>query len=327
MGDYLNIKKLASKHKSGSGKWAFGEGYHIGTKNEEIAPHITGQPLVETDKFQESGIVEISVEKETKFYRPKKKDDKLIFEPPHLLIKESPGGNRFITAYLEEYLVFKHEIIGIHAPWEQKEELKKIEVYLQENYLLLKTLLLSFSSRAGISRSFSTVLKKDFMNLPFPEDISKLKLTSNEEIIVQDILDYGLDELKRGENSLVNVSYVNAQQLQEFGEVFISNLNKLYELKGNSFHPLEPIDDLSYICFPFVYGTEDSVEIFTSQAKSNLNELIQNEKRSVTFQRVLSLYQQDIIYLVKPKILRYWLKSIALRDATQVMQDLIASGY
>ena len=165
------------------------------------------------------------------------------------------------------------------------------------------------------------------MNLPFPEDISKLKLTSNEEIIVKDILDYGLNELKHGESALVNVSYVNAQQLQEFGDVFISNLNKLYKLKGNSFYDLKPIDDLSYVCLPFVYGTEESVELFTSQAKSNLNELLQNEKRSVTFQRVLYLYQQDVIYLVKPRILRYWLKSIALRDATQVMQDLIASGY
>lgn len=278
------------------------------------------------DKFVEAGILERTVEAETKFERPRKRN-KLIFAPPHLLIKESPGENHFITAYLEEYLVFKNEIIGIHAPWEQRKELRHVESYLQENYLLLKALLFSFSGRAGISRSFSTVLMKDFMALPFPEDFSILELSPNEEVIVRDVLDYGLEELKLGERAFVNVNYANAQYLIEFGEIFCQNLNSIYRSGENAFHPLEPIHYTSYICFPFIYGDEEKLFIGSPDAKNNLDELLKNERRSVVFQRVLYLYQQDIVYLVKPKTLRYWLKSIALRDATQVMQDLVASGY
>ena len=327
LGDYLEQKRTESKNESKPNKWAFGEGYIIGGNNEFDAPHITGKPLLETDQFQESGILNISTETTKKFTAPRKHDYALIFEPPHLLIKESPGVNQFVTAYTEDYLVFKNEIIGIHAPWEDAGELKRIESYLQENYLLLKTLLLSFSGRAGISHSFSTVLKKDFMALPYPKDVSVLELSLNEEVIVRDILDYGLEELKRGERAFVNINNVDTQHLIEFGDRFSQNLNSIYRSENNVFRPLEPIHQVSYICFPFIYGDDEKLSVVSSEAMRDLDNLLRNERRSVAFQRVLYMYQQDIVYLIKPKTLRYWLKSIALRDATQVMQDLVASGY
>ncbi len=35
----------------------------------------------------------------------------------------------------------------------------------------------------------------------------------------------------------------------------------------------------------------------------------------------------DIVYLIKPKQVRYWLRSIALRDADEMMVDLFKAGY
>jgi len=54
---------------------------------------------------------------------------------------------------------------------------------------------------------------------------------------------------------------------------------------------------------------------------------MENQQESVHYRRVLRLYQKDIVFLVKPKTLKYWLKSIALRDASDVINDLIKSGY
>ena len=48
---------------------------------------------------------------------------------------------------------------------------------------------------------------------------------------------------------------------------------------------------------------------------------------NVLYERIIKLHQKDMVYLIKPKSLRYWLKSIALRDATDVFADLASSGY
>ena len=124
--------------------------------------------------------------------------NKKIYLAPHLIIKETPGEQKFITAYLKKDIIFRNEIFGIHARKEQSEGLKKIENVLQSNYPFFKTLLLLFSSRAGISRSSSTVLMKDFMVLPFPKDEKELNLTKNEQIIFDDILNYRIEELSKG---------------------------------------------------------------------------------------------------------------------------------
>lgn len=326
-GDYLKQKKMISKYNLSPNKWIFGEGYIVGNGEKE-APHITGQPYVETNNFQEAGILETSIETETKFESPRgTRDQQLIFEPPHLLIKEVLGINRFIIAFSEEYLVFRHRIIGIHAPWAEVDGLKQIESYLQRNHALFKMLLLSFSSEAGIGRSFSALLMKDFMSLPYPEDDSILELSNNEEIIVQDVLQYGLESLKRGERAEANVTQPSTEQLAAFGNVFSQNLNSIYQSEGNAFRPLEPIEHTAFICYPFIYGGQEKADISPPINLNNLDTLLNDNRKSISFQRVVRLYQDDIVYLIKPKMLKYWLKSVALRDATDVMQDLIASGY
>ena len=37
--------------------------------------------------------------------------------------------------------------------------------------------------------------------------------------------------------------------------------------------------------------------------------------------------KENIIYLIKPKQLRFWLKSIAIRDADETFVDLRNQGY
>ena len=305
--------------------WAYGEGYIAGNKGKQ-APHITNKPLVETRKFTEEGILEITVEHKEWFVRTRERNLQ-IFSAPHLLIKETPGNNKFVIAYVEDYLVFRHEIIGIHAPWGQEDELKRIEVILQKNYTLFKVLLLASSSRAGIGRSFATVLKKDFMALPYPEDESVLNLSLNEQVVLQDMLDYGIEEFKKGEKARVNTTQATEQQLAEFSETFCRNLNSIYQVANKRFYPLRPLISPTYLCFRFTYGEKNDQPDFYGSPISNLAGLLENEQNAVKYQRIAKVYQENIVSLIKPKTLRYWLKSIAIRDAIDVMQDLVESGY
>ena len=312
--------------KKNSG-WVFGEGYHYGDRKKE-ASHLTGKLLIETESFTEHGFLETIIEKELLFGRTRE-NNKLIFQAPHLIIKEVLGKNKFLIEFLDYGLIFKNRIVGIHVPIEQEIELKKTEEILQRNYQLLKLLILSSSAEAGINRSGGYVMyMKDILNLPFPENEKELQLSVNEEIIKSDVLNYKLEELSKGENAIINTTTVSDLQLKEFGKVFCENLNSIYQVDERQFKPLTTIHTISYTCFPFAYGNDDFIPEISSKIKDgNLSELIENRQDSVHYRRILRLYQKDLVFLIKPNTLRYWLKSIALKDASDVMIDLINSGY
>ena len=321
------LREYLRKKKKDNG-WVYCEGYQIAQKTKK-APHLTNQLMVKTEDFNEEGVTKTSIEKETMF-QWSREPNKLIFKAPHILIKNTPGNYKFVLEYLEYDLIFKHEIFGIHAPKEQKVELKQVTDVLQRNYYLLKTLLLSFSSRAGISRSSSTVLMKDFLALPYPEDEKELKLTKNEKILIEDILNYRIEELSKGEQAEVNIKKVSATQLKEFGKVLCNGLNSIYKTDERQFNPLEPIQTKAYTCYPFSYsGNEYVNEEVQKLSERDIARLIEKEQGIAYYRRVLKIYQnqEEKFYLIKPNILRYWLKSVALRDASEIMIDLINSGY
>ncbi|OFX58259.1 MAG: hypothetical protein A2066_02510 [Bacteroidetes bacterium GWB2_41_8] len=320
LGEYLEEKRKTSG-------WVFGEGYIIAGKTEE-GDHLTGQLLIETEDFIEDGFVKLSVET-GKWFQRSRNSIKQIFKAPHLLIKEVLGLKKFVLKYVDIDLVFKHRIIGIHCPKIQEQELLRIEDTLLNNYQLFKLLILASSAEAGINRSGGyIVLKKDFWGLPYPENVDLLELSINEEIIKDDVLNYKLEELSKGENAKINTTIASERQLDEFGQVLCDSLNAIYQQNGKSFNPMEPIKTLSYTCFPFSYGNAGFNPVLASKIQEgDLSDLIENEQESVHYRRVLRLYQKDMVFLIKPNTLRYWLKSIALRDASDVMVDLINSGY
>jgi len=328
-----DLRKLDAylKDKKKNNGWKFGEGYIIGNGTKE-APHLTNKRMIPTNKFEIDVINENDIELETanKFYRIAERNKK-IFKRPHILIKERPS---LPVVFRDDDLIFKNEIVGIHAPEGQNQQLIELRQNIVANKKLYKMLLLSGSGRAGISRSVTTILMKDIMFLPYPESQDKLKLSKAEQIVCDDVLNYGIDQLSQGEEAEINIVEAKKQGLTAFAKTFCTSLNSIYKENAKQFYPLEPIESISFICLPFAYGNpEKPRKISKSQKtqieKGNLDSLIDNQQgTNVLYKRIIKLYQKrDMVYLIKPKILRYWLKSIALRDANEVFTDLVSSEY
>ena len=324
LGKYLEDKK--KDHG-----WEFGEGYIIGNGDKK-ASHLTNKRMIPTGKFNSDVINENdtkSVETASKFYRAAK-NNKLIFKAPHILIKEHPS---LPVAFRGDDLIFKNEIVGIHAPKDDEHELLRLTKDIRANRKLYRMLSLSASGRAGISRSIGTILKKDVMALPYPESKDKLKLSKAEQIVCDDVIEYYVEQLSQGEKAKVNTQQAKECTIVEFAEVFCTSLNSIYKEGAKQFYPLEHIESLSFICLPFAYGNPGkpkkiSKDKKTQIAKGDLDSLIDNKQgTNVLYKRVIKLYEKDRVYLIKPKTLRYWLKSIALRDASEVFTDLVSSGY
>ena len=64
------------------------------------------------------------------------------------------------------------------------------------------------------------------------------------------------------------------------------------------------------------------------ELKDKLNNLLKEKKGNINITRIARLYDGNTgIYLLKPDRLRYWLRSIALRDADETLADLVEQGF
>lgn len=323
LGTYLEEKK--------EDKWVCAEGYIIGS-GDKPAEWISGKNTVDTDFFTERGIGKIEIENATCFYRSAEKN-KEIFQPPHILIKERFGQDQIPMFFSEEYLCFKDSIIGIHSPDSDSSELKNLYETLLRSAQVIRFLTISKSGKAGISMSNSILLKQDIMNIPYPENPNDLQLGYSETIVQNDVLEYYIKSNTNSEKSPLNQP-VSAEALREYGEVFCNILNPIYEQNEQKWFVKGFHEDDAAIAYAFCYGkpTSDILPNLFEGGMKGIERLLQNKtQRNIRIYRVLREYLHlegyDVLILVKPKSLRYWLKSIALRDADETFSDLKRTGF
>ncbi len=287
-------------------------------KAKYSADWITNKPYVETAKLTENGIEEIATCRSEYFLRPRA-SNKEIFEPPHLLIKEGLEKNKIPVALSEEYLTFKHSVLGVNCSLEDIDELKKLKEFLSDSEI--SSLLWLLSGRMITNRE-GVPLKGDILSLPNPK--SSIEFNAIEKVLLRDILHHHSKFRIQGEKSEV-LNYVNESELEDFGKYYCQILNAIY----NHFRPSQPIIGESFICYPFVLGKQPELEIpnSISEIEETLDKLIDHQvSHSLWVKRILRIYERNVIFLYKPNQKRYWLKSIAVRDADETFVDLFNQG-
>lgn len=280
------------------------------------ADWITGFDYVETDSFTETGIKTIKTCNVEYFYRSTK-NNREVFQPPHLLIKESVTDKLIPIIYSDKYLTFKDKVFGIHSPVGESKDLQKLGDFLKSEYCVPLMWLLSgqvLTSREGVP------LKGDILNLPYP----LIQFDKIEKILLNDILSYYSEFRKLGEKSVVLES-LNDSDLKVFGQYYCNVLNSIY---GN-FKPLTPIIGKEFVTYPFVLGDRSEIDIPLSieDIELKLNNLINNKQGyNLWIKRIVKVYHKNVIFLYKPNQKRYWLPSIAVRDADETFVDLFKQG-
>jgi type I restriction-modification system DNA methylase subunit len=334
LGAFLETQKASG--------WVVGEGYiigHDGTKSEQElseakyskADWITQKKTIDTNCFTKKGY-STKIESENYFLRHRA-SIKNIFEPPHILIKENLERTGIPMAFSEEYLCFKDRLIGIHAPPSQTAALRTVFNHLETNSLLNHFFVLAISGELGISRWFSVLQKTDIMNLPYPENPTDLQLSRSEKAIQEDVLNYHAQLKTKSLESSLNQAPKD-HDLKEFGDLFCDTLNPIYERDSMKWFVRGFQTESSVTMYVFCYGKPQSnplPSIFEG-GLNGMETLIYNEtKRNVRIHKVLRAYlhidNYDILILMKPKAIRYWLKSIALRDADETFSDLKINGF
>jgi len=194
----------------------------------------------------------------------------------------------------------------------------------KQNNALYRFYILATSSRIGVGR-VTSLLKKDIDNLPFIKE--PIHLNAVEKLIVKDVMSYFL---KENQIKLSNLAII--QDIDRFSSVFCRTLNSIYQTEDKSFQLLKILDAGKYYALHFEYssGTIHLSEETAIDLDEYIATIIPNREETQKndhIQRIMKVYGKDCILLIKPKQLRYWLPSIALRDADEVFADYIKARY
>ena len=82
-------------------------------------------------------------------------------------------------------------------------------------------------------------------------------------------------------------------------------------------------------CQPFYFGERPDFSWLSEQPENELRKLIYDDKNHIHLRtvRILRLYSENFLLLIKPDRLRYWIRSTAVRDADETIIDLRQQGY
>ncbi|MBN9890168.1 MULTISPECIES: HsdM family class I SAM-dependent methyltransferase [Rhodobacterales] len=313
---YPTLRDFAQKRE-----WDFGEGYIAGQKGiSRPADHLIGQPLLPTSSLSHDGL-------DTRFLdmvpdRPIK-DTKTArrFTPPMLLIKEHedlPHG-----LWTDHYLTYKHEIVGFAAPARDMERLAAIDDWLRREATVLRAYVAGISARLFTQRA-TAILNADVLSLPYPED-EDLDLSENERIIAADIVEHQREFIRLGARAAV-MRPAQGDVLTAFDTVFVRQINAIYT--HSALRPLPAQRWPGAICKAYVFGEGEVDWSGADELRKKLDALLHEQRGSgLTITRITRLYDQEFMFLLKPDRHRFWTRSIALRDADDVLADLRAQGF
>ena len=301
-------------------KWLMAEGFISGKSGKKLGPHLTGQAFLPTRALKVDGIDETQLSKvtETKFYRSGTKD---LFQPPLILIREHES---LPLAFWDRCtLAFKDKIVGIHAPTQEKKKLRELFDLIRLNRTKLRFAATLNGSQALVGKA-TALLKNDIESLPLPSDPSDFDFTFWEQALVDDTLDYMAEYVRLGQNSLLLKTTANGEAVVAYSNLYCRLLGSIY----HNLHPAEPVTLDGLICQPFYFGDKPSVQWLGPDCEAHLRQLVFDTAiDSLRTIRVVRIYHENVIFIIKPDRLRYWIRSTAVRDADDTLVELQQQGF
>ena len=300
--------------------WTSGGGFIVGDKKER-KEWLTGKLFLPTKALNSDGIDEsqLAVVEEEKFERSREPSR---YEPPMVLIKENSSLH---FAYWDRgSLTYKKSIVGINAPNtdEHKGRLLKFYERFEQKHTFIQTVCLLFSARDFGGREY-TILKSHIDALPWPDDESDYDLEEWEKILLEDLSDSFSDFIRNGQKSKLLQQTAHKEDLERYASIYVKLLGAIYtNLKYDGYQSFGNL-----IAQRFYFGEECLLE-WGDNWERPLKQLVYHEcGEALRTVRVLMHHTENTMIIIKPKLLRYWIRSTAIYDADDTLNALVKQGY
>jgi N-6 DNA Methylase len=302
--------------------WDVGEGFIVGKSvQRKPAPHLTGHPYMPSEALTIDGIDKSKIlPLEDKFFRSGY--TKRRFTPPMLLVREQMQLAH--TVWDKSYLTYSQQVVGFCAPSNDHPKLKSIDRWMTKEIRTLRAYLALTSPRLFAQRA-TALQADDIYSIPYPPRGS-FDLSENERILVDDIVDYQSDLIRLGEASMA-MRQVGDESLRAYANVLSKQVNALYG-SSPSFSLRAQFTWSGAVCQAYAFGNAQVDWSGAEELQGRIAALLQAPThRHLTMTRICRLYDNRFLFILKPDRLRYWIRSVGLRDADDVLTDLRAQGY
>ncbi|MDR1342483.1 MAG: SAM-dependent methyltransferase [Prevotellaceae bacterium] len=326
------ISKLSKKSTFGKIKEDTGllveEGLEIGTNGKSKAAFLYQIKTLPTESFSKKGICYADLSAFPKNITPKKLSSELIFRHPNILIKENLGDELIPIEYnMSRDFTFQRNIIGIASVKKNKEQLDSIYRSLLRYNKLYRFYMLVTSGQVLVNLNTGFLLR-DFLSLPLilNNDIHLSPIDNN---VINDVNIYMDDFQRHGEAAKILKPVSGNSDLKRYGLEYSNVLNHLYADSEKTFKLSDIVrfNDDKFIGAVFTYdnaGVKEPKILKTDYSKEieGLSQFKVSEHFSAA--RVIRYYSKNKVLFVKPNQMRYWLSSIAYRDADKTFADIHA---
>lgn len=344
-GNRLNhlIKKLNKKSKSQTSledyllnhirinEESYCEGYMRGYgADSKESVIITSNLNLLSKNFDVEGYKLSEINSNQKFIRTRVEEK--LYKTPLITIKELISNNKFPTEFhsFEKYIPFDSRVVGISfSDIENGLEIsKKLYSVLRKNEKInaLKTLATCSQFFLGSS---SVIQKADINNWTIPLQNDEIKLSDSEKIIMNDVLDYIYPSWYEKKPAM-NINEASRENLADFSYVFNESLNAIYKKENKEQKLVVIYEGSTFFALEFEFTDKQITkpkEIDKTEADKQIESLIVSQYgKNTLINKVLRIYSPNKITLIKPKKLRFWLKSIALQDSDEIFDDIIENG-
>lgn len=304
-------------------KESFGEGYMRGSKDLKDSNIIPSHKNLTAKNFKVDCYKLIDIPSKSKFQRPR--NGEALFKTPLISIKEEISKTRIpIEIFSDseyEYVPFDSRILGISLFNTDAHNSLFNVLKKNERVNALKTIATCSQFFLGSS---SVIQKADIDNWVIPLKSDEILLSNDEKIVLNDVLDYIYPSWYEGENAIINKSNAALENLLDYAEVLTNQYNLVYKrnkfsqklnriIEGNYFYALE-----------FSFNDKRGKSIAPIKSEEELEDILTHHvSPTKRINRLIKIYGKNSITFIKPKNLRYWLKSIALRDIDDVFNDIL----
>ena len=364
--DFELIKKheknsLKDYFKNNNDKWIKGTGLHIPSKDYNNKENlITPDKTINTTRVSRYLVNESNLQDNNTEYL---KIDKKLTEAPFLIVKKGITKGNIYASLVDFDTCFLNRIYGVKT--EDIDSLKILLLYFNSTYA--KYFQFNFSSAWGLkyddildNELYSLPNIFDFLNnevkldlltlidkilsikksnevnqniLHLEEEIDQiiyndvLKLSKDEQIIIQETLIYGLNLFEKQEKSdavkhVLKIDYYSNRLTND-----LNNWLDDVDLKASVTHynidkncPLYMVK----ISFGNKYRKPIlSKEDIYKELKTLDKKLWEEESQNLYFRKKLNYYDGDDVYIIKPNQRRFWSQTAAMEDCKSLLVEIL----
>lgn len=306
-------------------KEQFGVGFQISSKDKS-ADFITDKRILLNINFENDKLEYTSFTKTQKFGRIRSPK---LYEHPLITIKKNISNSKIPVAINEIDTAFDERIVGISFSGNESKEYKKLYTKLIKNQRIHILQTISSCSQFYY-RGDTAILKQDMDNWSIPIIKEEIMLSESEKIVMNDVLDYIYPSWNLGEKAEINTKETSNEELIEFGEIFNQSFNSIYKRENKEQKLAIIYEGTTFYALEFELSEREinlPKYIDKTEADKQIESLIKSQPgRNASINKVLRIYSPNKITLIKPKKLRFWLKSIALQDSDEIFDDIIENG-